>query len=95
MVLATLNHALEPQDRGTTIPEPIFIGKNVWVGANATIVPGVRVGDGAVIAAGAVVTRDVPPRTVVGGVPAKVLKVIKEPSTQEAKVHADLCLADK
>lgn len=95
VVLATLNHALEPQDRGTTIPEPIFIGKNVWVGANATIVPGVRVGDGAVIAAGAVVTRDVPPRTVVGGVPAKVLKVIQEPSTQEAKVHADLCLADK
>ena len=76
VVLATLNHELEPSKRGTLHPLPIVIGKNVWVGANATILPGVTVGDGAVIAAGAVVTKDVPVNTVVGGVPAKVIKEI-------------------
>lgn len=48
----------------------------MWIGSNATILPGVTLGDWAVVAAGAVVTQDVPPLTVVGGVPAKVLKVI-------------------
>ncbi len=57
-------------------PAPIRIGKKVWIGANATVVPGVSIGDGAVIAAGAVVTKDVPARTVVAGVPAKVVKEI-------------------
>ena len=76
VVLATLNHALEPHRRSTTLPAPIRIGKKVWIGANATIVPGVSIGDGAVIAAGAVVTKDVPARTVVAGVPAKVVKEI-------------------
>ena len=54
--------------------KPITIGNRVWIGMNATILKGVHIGDGAVIAAGAVVTRDVPPRCLVGGVPAKVLK---------------------
>lgn len=58
------------------LPAPIRIGKKVWIGANATVVPGVSIGDGAVIAAGAVVTKDVPARTVVAGVPAKVVKEI-------------------
>lgn len=53
---------------------PCSIGSDVWVGANSTILRGVSVGDGAVIAAGAVVTRDVPPYAIVAGVPAKVVK---------------------
>lgn len=77
VVLATLNHDLSPETRSSMIPKPIHIGKNVWIGANSVVLPGVTVGDGAVIAAGAVVTRDVPENTVVGGVPAKFIKAIK------------------
>ena len=73
-VLATLNHAPEPEKRGDLIPAPIRIGKNVWLGADVTVLPGVSIGDGAIIAAGAVVTKDVAPGTVVGGVPAHFLK---------------------
>lgn len=53
---------------------PTVIGRNVWVGVNATILPGVTIGKGAIVAAGAVVTKDVPPRTLVAGVPAKIVK---------------------
>ena len=60
------------------VPAPIRLGKNVWVGSHATILAGVTVGDNAVIAAGAVVAKDVPANTVVGGVPAKVIKTIAE-----------------
>lgn len=83
VVLATLNHGLMPEDRGTTYPAPIMIGKNVWIGANATVLQGVTIGDNAVIAAGAVVTKDVLENTIVGGVPAKVIKKIDLP--QESK----------
>ncbi len=76
VVLATIDHDLDPQRRSTLHPAPIVIGRNVWIGANATVTSGVTIGDGAVVAAGAVVTRDVPANTVVGGVPAKVLKHI-------------------
>lgn len=77
VVLATLNHDLDPAKRGDLHPAPIRIGKGVWIGSNATILQGVTIGDGAVIAAGAVVTADVPENTVVGGVPAKVIKRIE------------------
>ena len=77
VVLATLNHALAPERRGDLIPRPIRIGKNVWIGSNAVILPGVTSGDGAVIAAGAAVTKDVPENSVVGGVPARVLRTIQ------------------
>lgn len=53
---------------------PVIIGNDVWIGANVCILPGVHVGDGAVIAAGAIVTKDVPPYAIVGGVPAKVIR---------------------
>ena len=76
VVLATLDHDLDPEKRQQLHPAPIRLGKRVWVGANATITSGVTVGDNAVIAAGAVVTKDVPANTVVGGVPAKVIKSI-------------------
>ena len=76
VVLATINHDLTPANRGTNLPQPIHIGRNVWIGANATILPGVTIGDNAVVAAGAVVTKDVEENTVVGGVPAKLLRRI-------------------
>lgn len=82
VVLATLNHAMSPNERGTMIPAPIHIGENVWIGANATVLPGVTIGDGAIIAAGAVVAKDVPDNTIVGGVPARIIREIG----QEANV---------
>lgn len=78
VVFATLNHGIAPEDRVHTYPAPIVLGKNVWVGSNATILQGVTVGDNAIIAAGAVVTKDVPADTIVGGVPAKVIRRINE-----------------
>lgn len=74
VVLATLNHELDPEHRGDMHPAPIRIGSNVWIGANATVLPGVTIGDGAIIAAGAVVSKSVADNTIVGGVPAKTIK---------------------
>ena len=76
VVFATLNHGLQPEERGITYPAPIVLGRNVWVGSNSTILQGVTIGDNAVIAAGAVVTRDVEAGTIVGGVPARFIKRI-------------------
>ena len=76
VVIATLNHDLIPDKRANMLPSPVKIGNGVWIGAHATVLSGVTIGDGAVIAAGAVVTKDVPANTVVGGVPAKILKLI-------------------
>ncbi|SDN93088.1 sugar O-acetyltransferase [Bacillus sp. OK048] len=77
VVLATLNHDINPKNRSTMHPAPIVIGKNVWIGANATVLPGVTIGNGSIIAAGAVVTKDVPANVIVGGVPAKIIKNIE------------------
>ena len=77
VVLATLDHVLDPDKRQSIIPRPIVIGNNVWIGSHSTILGGVTVGDNAVIAAGAVVTKDVPPNTIAGGVPAKIIKKIE------------------
>lgn len=54
---------------------PIVVGRDVWIGARATILKNVTIGEGAIVAAGAVVTRDVPPYSIVGGVPARVIKM--------------------
>jgi acetyltransferase-like isoleucine patch superfamily enzyme len=73
--LVTAGHPVEPGRRRDYITaEPIKIDTNVWIGAAATILPGVHVGAGAVVAAGAVVTHDVPPATLVAGVPATVIR---------------------
>ena len=72
--LITTNHPLPPSERRATISHPILIRKKVWIGTAATIMPGVTIGENSIVGAGAVVTRDVPANTVVGGVPAKFLK---------------------
>lgn len=78
VVIATLDHDMDPQKRGTLHCAPVVIGNDVWIGVSATITRGVTIGDGAIIAAGAVVTRDVAPRTIVGGVPAREIRTIAE-----------------
>lgn len=82
VVFATLNHGMNPEDRGVMHSAPIRLGRNVWVGSNSTILRGVTVGDNAIIAAGSVVTKDVPANTVVGGVPAKHIRNIDKNEKQ-------------
>lgn len=77
VTLATLNHGTDPKDRGTTYPDPIVIGKNVWIGTNVTVVPGVTIGDSVITAAGAVVTKNIPENSIAEGVPARILKKIE------------------
>jgi acetyltransferase-like isoleucine patch superfamily enzyme len=74
--LITENHPINPADRKALICKPIRIKRNAWIGAAATILPGVTIGENAIVAAGAVVSKDVPPNTIVGGVPAKFIKKI-------------------
>lgn len=76
VVFATLNHFIEAEKRKMTYSAPIVLGKNVWVGSNATILQGVTIGDNSVIGAGAVVAQDIPANAVAVGVPARVIKRI-------------------
>lgn len=85
VVFATINHDLYPENNRVNHYAPIKLGKSVWVGSNATILAGVTIGDWAVVAAGAVVTRDVPPLTIVGGVPAKVIRKIDQKEEKHEK----------
>ena len=78
VTLATLNHDERPQFRQNIYPKSIKIGNNVWIGSNATILQGVTIGDGAIVGANAVVTKNVPPNTIVAGVPAKIIRKVKE-----------------
>ena len=74
--LITENHSVNPADRRALLAKPVIIRKNAWIGAGATILPGVTVGENSIVAAGAVVNKNVPNNTIVGGVPAVVLKSI-------------------
>ncbi|MFV8343509.1 sugar O-acetyltransferase [Flavobacterium sp. XS2P39] len=76
--LITTNHPINPAERRATISQPIVIKKGAWIGVGATILPGVTVGENSIVAAGAVVSKDVPDNTIVGGIPAKVIKSITE-----------------
>ena len=76
--LLTLNHAKEPENRADMYPAPIHIGDKAWLGSNVTVLPGVTIGEGAIVAAGAVVTKDVAPNTIVGGIPAKFIKNVED-----------------
>jgi len=80
ITVTALNHNFENPDsrideQGVST-KPVTIGNDIWIGANAVILPGVTVGDHSVVAAGAVVTKDVPPHSLVAGVPAKIIKQI-------------------
>lgn len=75
-MIATLNHDAAPEKRAELHPAPVHIGNRVWLGANVTVLSGVSIGDGAIIAAGAVVTKDVPANTVAAGVPARIVKTL-------------------
>jgi acetyltransferase-like isoleucine patch superfamily enzyme len=75
--LITSGHPLEPSERRAGVTaKPIAIGRNVWIAAGAIVIGGVTVGENSVVAAGSVVTKDVPPNTLVGGNPAKVIRSI-------------------
>jgi len=79
--LVSSGHPLDPALRRRQVTAaPIVVGRNVWIGAGATVLQGVTIGDDAVVAAGAVVTRDVPPGVLVAGVPARVVKPVVEGS---------------
>jgi acetyltransferase-like isoleucine patch superfamily enzyme len=74
--LLSEGHPVSPESRHSLMVAPIHIRKNAWIGANATILPGVTIGENAVVAAGAVVSKDVPDNTIVGGIPARIIKTI-------------------
>ncbi len=90
VTIYTYNHNFRgqalPFDQ-TSVYEPVTIGDNVWIGINVTIVPGVQVGEGAIIAAGAVVSRDVPPLAIVGSAPQKILGYRDQEHYNELKLR--------
>lgn len=89
--IITTGHPVDPsQRRSTTIGKPIVIERNVWIAAGAIIVGGVTVGENSVVAAGSVVTRDVPANTLVGGNPARAIRSIGEAASSDAATgHRD------
>ena len=80
ITVTALNHNFSDPDKRIdeqgVSTSPVTIGDDIWIGANAVILPGVSIGDHSVVAAGAVVTKDVPPHSLVAGVPAKIIKKI-------------------
>ena len=88
VVLATATHDLNPGMNRKLYYKPIEIKNNVWIGSNATILQGVTIGEWSVVAAGAVVTKNVEPFTIVGGVPAKFIKKVDENKKFIDDIHA-------
>lgn len=76
--LITINHDVNPDNRSATYGKPIKIEDKVWLGINATVLPGVTLGYGCIVGANSVVTKDVPPMTIVAGNPARIIKKIEE-----------------
>jgi acetyltransferase-like isoleucine patch superfamily enzyme len=76
--LITENHPIDPAKRKDLDLKSILIKRNAWIGAGATILPGVTIGENSIVAAGAVVNKDVPDNTIVGGIPAKILRAIEQ-----------------
>ena len=76
----TANHPLDYKRRNAGLEKalPIKVGNNCWFGANVSVMPGVTIGDGCVIAAGSVVTKDIPDNSLIAGVPAKVIRIINQ-----------------
>lgn len=74
--LITVNHLIDPEKRRGLSVEPIWIKKNAWIGANATILPGIVIGENAIVAADSTVTKDVPANVIVAGSPAKIIREI-------------------
>ncbi len=88
VIILTLHHKFDRLDipmwqQGHYPSEPVVIGDDVWIGTRAIFLPGVKIGKGAIIGAGAVITKDVPEYAIVGGNPAKVIKFRKEQSDAE------------
>lgn len=88
LLLLTLDHEIGPVTErcARLIAAPIEIGDGCWIGSRVTILPGVSIGCGAIVASGAVVTRDVAPETIVGGVPARVMRNLEcEPAPESVR----------
>ena len=74
--LVSENHPIDPSQRNSLIGKPIVIKNNAWIGASATILPGITIGENSIVGAGSIVTKDVPDNTIVAGNPAKKIKSI-------------------
>lgn len=85
VVFATLNHGFAPEERQSMLSAPIVVGRNVWIGSNSTILQGVTIGDNSIIAAGSVVTKDVPANAIVAGVPARFIRSISPEEEKQQK----------
>lgn len=77
VTIVTLNHDINPKTRVNANQKHVKIGKNVWIGSDCTILPGVDIGENSIVGAGSVVTKNVPKNTIVAGNPARVIKEIE------------------